>query len=121
MIDFKKAFTPKDVEEIRPGLFIQARPKNPDTIEYKQVHPLYWNGHWKLKGQISWSNILMIFLIVALFFQGVKFVNFYEEVNADPVGFCQNVSLIDLGNIQFNYENTGAIQTNPQARQWELP
>ena len=109
-MNIKKAFTPKDVEEVRPGFFIQARRKNPNTIEYRQVKPLVWNGKWRFKGQINWMNIIIIIILIGLYFEGAKFVRFYDEVNSDPKAFCQNVSIIDRGSFGVINENTNSIQ-----------
>ncbi len=106
----KKAFTPKDVEEVRPGFFIQARRKNLNTIEYRQVKPLVWKGKWKLKGQIRWMNIIIIIILIGLYVEGSKYVRFYDEVISDPKAFCQNVSIIDRGSFGVINENTNSIQ-----------
>jgi len=109
-MNIKKAFTPKNVEEVKPGLFIKSFPKNPDTIEYRQVHPLVWDGKWRLKNQIKIRNVLMIILIVALYFAAVKYIRFYEEVNADPQAFCRNVSILNSGEVM--YEDSSTIPIN---------
>ncbi len=110
---FKKALTPENVEEIKPNFFIQ---KKGDS--YRQVHPLVWKGKWRLKNQIKIRNILMIILIVALYFAAVKYIRFYEEVNADPQAFCKNISAINIGEVK--YENTSTIPTNFEKDEWDL-
>lgn len=119
MIDFKKAFTPKDVEEVRPGLFIKKIPKRYNDIEYRQVQPLVWNGKWRLKNQIRIRNILMIVLIIALYLVGMKYVNFYEEVNSDPKAFCENVSTINIREV--DYEDTSSLPGNFREAEWHIP
>ncbi len=105
-MNFKKALTPKEVEEIKPGFFIQKKGNF-----YRQIKPLVWEGKWRLKGQIKWGNVFVIILILALFFSGAKYVRFYEEVNSDPVAFCKNVSfMIDWENFGVINENTDSIQ-----------
>ena len=116
---FKKAFTSKNVEEVRPGLFVKAIPKNPDKIEYRQVQPLVWNGKWRLKNQISWRNVFMIVLITGLFFTGIKYVNFYEEVNSNPEEFCSNVSILNIGEVM--YEDSSPLPGNPGEVEWHIP
>jgi len=70
MIDFKKACTPKDVEEVKPNFFVQKYiPRFSKKKEecYRQANPLVWDGKWRLKNQIELRNIFMILLIIALF------------------------------------------------------
>ena len=104
-MNIKKAFTPKDVEEVKPGFFIQ---KKGDS--YRQVKPLVWNGKWRFKGQIRWLNIIIIIILIGLYVEGGKYVRFYDEVNSDPKAFCQNVSIIDRGSFGVINENTNSIQ-----------
>ena len=110
MINFKKAFTPKDVEEVKPGLFVKAIPTRKGSIEYRQVKPLVWKGKWRFKGQIRWMNIVIILILIALYFEGAKFVRFYDEVISDPKAFCQNVSIIDRRSFGVRNENTNTLQ-----------
>jgi len=118
-MNIKKALTPKDVEEVRPGLFIKSFPKNPDTIEYRQVHPLVWDGKWRLKNQIKIRDIFMIALIITLYLVGVKYIRFYEEVNADPRAFCKNVSILNTGEV--THEDSSTIPINFGKNEWDLP
>ncbi len=98
MINFKKAFTPKDTEELKPNLFVKKTSKG-----YKQDNPLVWKGEWRLRGQIGWRNIFMIILIIFLYTQGSKYVVFYEDFNVDPGKYCENVAYVKL-NEAINYE-----------------
>ncbi|KKN40795.1 hypothetical protein LCGC14_0730110 [marine sediment metagenome] len=115
-MDFKKAFTPKDTEELKPNFFVK---KTHDG--YKQVKPLVWNGQWRLRGQIGWRNVLTIVLILALFFSGSKYVNFYEDFHQDPESFCKDYSIYSLPNIgEVVYEDTSSIQVDIVEGQWPL-
>ncbi len=111
---FKKAFTPKDIEEVKPNFFIQ---KKGDS--YRQVHPLVWNGKWILKNQIGLRNIIMIIIIIGLFFTGMKYVNFYEEVNSNPKEFCRNVSILNIGEV--TYEDSSSLPGYPGEAEWNIP
>ncbi len=110
-MNFIKALTPNETEEIKPGLFIQK------TIRgYRQVSPAAWNG------KIIWKNFLFgqgffksfIFFLIILFiawsyFHDVKvYQDFYEEVISNPVLFCSNVSLINVDGLQ----NNNPLQNN---------
>ncbi len=111
---FKKAFTPKDVEELKPNFFVQ---KKGDS--YKQVQPLVWNGKWRLKNQISWRNVFMIVLIIGLFLTGSKYVNFYEEVNANPKEFCRDINVINIGEV--THEDSSPLPGDIGKAKWNIP
>ncbi len=113
MINFKKAFTPKDTEELKPNFFVK---KTSDG--YKQVKPLVWNGQWRLRGQIGWRNILTVVLILALFFSGSQYVTFYEDFHQDPESFCKDYSLINIRGV--TYEDTSSISADFVEGQWPL-
>lgn len=110
-MNFTERLTPKETEEIKPGLFIQRRGN-----EYKQISPAAWDG------KIIWKNLLfgqgfgksLIFFAIILFlawsyFHDVQvYQEFYEEVISDPVLFCLNVSLESYD----KYEDTYIIQSD---------
>ncbi len=110
-MNLTKALTPKDTEEIKPGLFIQRRGNN-----YRQIDPAAWNGkiNWKnfLLGQNFLRNfiwfVIIIFLAWSYFYDTKVYRDFYEEVIADPVSFCTNISLINTDEIQI----TSTLQSN---------
>ncbi len=118
-----KALTPKDTEEIKPGLFIQKTHKG-----YRQVNPAAWDG------KINWKNFILgkdffksliwfaiiLFLAWSYFHDTSEYREFYEEVNSNPVLFCTNVSLVNINNNEF--EDTFTIQNNyGEALQGSLP
>ncbi|KKK96322.1 hypothetical protein LCGC14_2663930 [marine sediment metagenome] len=114
-MNLTKSLTPKDTEEIKPGLFIQTKygellDDDGHTVigkapmYYKQISPAAWDG------KIIWKNLLFgqgflksfIFFLIILFiawsyFHDIKvYQDFYEEVISDPVLFCTNVSLVHI-------------------------
>ncbi len=105
-MNFIKALTPKETEEIKPGLFIQETKKG-----YRQINPAAWNG------KINWKNFLLgkdflkslvwfaiiLFLAWSYFHDVDVYKEFYEEINSNPVAFCTNVSLVNINEIQNNY------------------
>ena len=110
-MNLTKALTPRDTEEVKPGLFIQETSKG-----YRQVHPAVWNG------KINWKNFLLganplrnfiwfmiiVFLAWSYFYDIDTYKEFYEEVNSDPYLFCSNVTIVS----DINYEDTYTIQDN---------
>lgn len=110
-MNFKKAFTPKETEEIKPGLFIQKTRKG-----YKQIHPAVWNDKVNYKNlllgpefvrSIIWFAIIM-FLAWSYFHDVGTYQEFYEEVNSNPVEFCSNINILNLN----QYENSNTIRNN---------
>ena len=110
-MNLTKILTPKETEEIKPGVFIQQTSNG-----YRQVHPSAWNGkiNWKnfLLGANPLRNLFWFFIIVFLawsYFHDVDtYKEFYEEVLRDPVLFCSNVTM----DSNINYEDTYTIQNN---------
>lgn len=90
----KKAFTPKDTEEIRPGLFVRKEKKG-----YKQIHPIVWNDEWRTKEQLKTILTLRTFFTIALIiFLAWAYVHdtgalqeFYEDVTDDPFAWCNDL------------------------------
>ncbi len=106
-----KSLTPKDTEEIKPGLFIQQTTKG-----YRQINPAAWDGKINWKNLLLGGNFLKSFIWFAIimfiawsYFHDVDvYQSFYEEVISDPIAFCQDVSLVDLE----QYGDTFTIQNN---------
>lgn len=111
-MNFKKALTPRDTEEIKPGLFIQTTTKG-----YRQVHPAVWNGEINYKNLFLGGNfgrnfiwfIILMFLAWSYFSDVNEYQEFYEEINLNPAGFCANISLI---NIDHDGSSTFTISNN---------
>ena len=114
-MNFKKAFTPKDTEEIKPGLFIQTKYKDNNGVkepaEYRKVLPIVWNGEWKTKEQLKtifsartfFTIAIVLFLAWSYLNDVQEYEEFYYNINADPIGFCSEVYKIidtDLCNEQ---------------------
>ncbi len=86
--------TPKNTEELKPGLFIQKRGKG-----YKQIYPIAWNGKIRYKEQwatiFSWRTFFTVGLVLFIawsYLHDVKeFRDFYIEVSSNPVLYCTNV------------------------------
>jgi hypothetical protein len=94
-MSFKDILTPENTEEIRPGLFVQMKPNSDGGIDYKQIHPIAWNGEWKLKNQFGLKNIFVIALVLFIAWSYnhdiEAYQDFYLEVHSNPVLFCNNI------------------------------
>jgi len=86
--------TPKDTEEIKPGLFIQKW-----KGKYRQVHPGAWDGKINtgnlLFGGNFWKSfiwfVIIIFLAWSFQHDTAQYKDFYENVRDDPIAFCAEV------------------------------
>ena len=125
-MNWKKAFTPKNTEEVRPGFFIQAKTKNPDSIEYKQVHPIVWNNKWRFNKQFSWKSIIFIILLLLVVGSYKAETQYCRELQEDPCellpeiqNYCFNINTVtdfnldDLKIEDDKREDTFSIQSNP--------
>ncbi len=126
-MNFIKALTPKDTEEVKPGLFIQTTygellANDGHTVigkapmSYKHITPAAWNG------KIIWKNLLFgkdflksfIFFLIIVFlawsyFHDIQvYREFYEEVNSNPAEFCTKVDLVNIDGLQ----NNNPLQSN---------
>lgn len=112
-MNFIDLLTPKDTEEIKPGLFVKKTKKG-----WKEVHPSAW------KGKIIWKNLLfgprffrtlitfgvILFLVWSFNHDVGAYRNFYETVSSDPIAYCSNVSSINLRGEGLINENSYFIQ-----------
>jgi len=96
-----ESLTPKNTEELKPGLFIQRRAKG-----YKQIDPLAWNGKYRWREQLKTIFCLrtIVFLaIILLLFYGYKHdtQKCYEMIE-DPITYCRGIVLVNptLSNIE---------------------
>ncbi len=98
-MSFINAITPKDTEEVKPGLFIQEK-----FGSYRQVHPGAWNGKVIWKNFIFGGNPIKHFILfLVLMFIVFSYQNdvgayrdFYEEVSGDRFGYCEDLRLSQI-------------------------
>ena len=83
-MNWKKILTPKNTEEIRPGLFIQSKPKNPDSVEYRVINPICWNGSYRWNKQFSWKSLITIIIIAFLAWSYLTETQYSREPREDP-------------------------------------
>ena len=91
---FRSMVTPKDTEEIKPGLFIQ---KKGDV--YRQVYPACWEGrmNWVnfFWGGKPWKSLfffgLILFLVWSYLHDVGEYRDFYIEVQSNQVEYCTQV------------------------------
>ena len=110
MTFWQQGFTPKDTEEIKPGLFLkQIKPGR-----YKVVEPIFWDGKWRLRNQFSWRNIL--FIVLVLFIAGSYYLdtkacrNFQDEI-------CTNI--VSINSMCFEFEKLG-YEDPKNFEDWEI-
>ncbi len=82
--------TPKNTEEIKPGLFIQKRGSG-----YRQVDPLAWDGKLRIKKQIrtiiSFRTIITLAIIGFLVWSYVHDNQQCIDVIENPEEFCKEI------------------------------
>ncbi len=86
-MNFKESFTPKDTEELKPGLFIQ---KKGDT--YRQINPVVWNNEWRLKNQFGWRNLFTIAIILFIAWSYFNDTQWCRDFMEDPCEVLPNVT-----------------------------
>ncbi len=91
-MNWKKVLTPINTEEIRPGLFIQSKPKNPDSIEYRVINPVCWDGNYRWKKQFSWKNLITIIIICLLAWSYLTETQYSRQLQEDPCELLPNIT-----------------------------
>lgn len=114
-MNFIDALTPKNTEEIRPGLFVQKTAKG-----YKQISPSAWNG------EIIWKNFLfgpdalkhffifslLMFIVWSYQHDVQEYQGFYERMIINPIPFCSNWTEINIINREVTYEDPYSLPDN---------
>ena len=94
-IDF---LTPKNTEEVKPGLFIQKRTSRNGKIKYRKITPAAWNGkiNWKvfILGD-KWVSSLIWFLLImylawSYHHDTSALIGFEKYVLENTTQFCSN-------------------------------
>lgn len=86
--------TPKDTEEVRPGLFVKTTLKG-----YRVMSPLAWNGKLRVKEQLKtvfslrtiFTIALVLFIAYSYIHDNSALLDFYKDVRGNPQYFCANV------------------------------
>lgn len=111
--------TPQNTEELRPGIFVQARTKNPNSISYHVVNPIAWNGEWRLNKQIGWKNLITILIILFIAWTYFNETEFCRQLQEDPcevlpniTAYCSERNSIIPG-VNYEQGNTITIQDYP--------
>ena len=101
-MDIIKSLTPKDTEEIKPGLFIQKY-----RGKYRRIYPAAWNGKFNLKNFITggpnfWKTtlffIIILFLVWSYIQDTTSLREFQEVVNEYKFEWCGGVPFEELRN-----------------------
>ncbi len=83
-MNWKKILTPINTEEVRPGLFIQAKTKNPSSIEYRVINPICWKEKYRWNKQFSWKNLVTILIIAFLAWSYLNETQYARELQENP-------------------------------------
>ncbi len=110
-----KSLTPKNTEEVKPGLWIQKRKSG----KYHQVLPFAWEGKWLWKEQLktvftfrTLATILIIsFIAWSYVHDDAEIKNAYWEIVNNQGEFC--AGNLDQQEIFDKYGNLGLGVTNP--------
>jgi len=105
-MDFIKAITPKDTEEVKPGVFLQKKGN-----KYRQIYPAAWNGkiNWKnfiFGGPNFWKTLIWIIIIGFMVFSYIndtqELSNFYNTVVQNKQAWCAGIPLDEISNYTIN-------------------
>ncbi len=91
-MNWKKVLTPENTEELRPGLFIQSKAKNPSDIEYKVINPICWKGKYRWNKQFSWKNLITIIIIAFLAWSYLTETEYARELAENPCDLLPNIT-----------------------------
>ena len=90
-MNIKKILTPKDTEEIRPGIFVQKNKKGENRV----INPIVWNDKWNLKKQFSIKTLITLAIIIFVVWSyqhDVKqYQEFFNNVTSNPGDYCDRV------------------------------
>ena len=116
------SLTPKNTEEIKPGLFIQQNRNG-----YRNINPIAWNGELRLRKQFGLRNLFVIALIIFIAFSYYNDTKTCRDFQANPCDYISNYTTYCMG-INENYNmlygegevikdgekfNTSSLQSNP--------
>ena len=122
-MNFIDVLTPKDTEEVKPGLFIQQRGRG-----YRMVQPFAWNGKMRWREQMRTVFSIRTFITLAIIGFIVwgylndtgEFRDFYVEVKGNPVAYCQqflNPTSLGLSSVNLSLikdgETSDTLFSNP--------
>lgn len=90
-----RTLTPKNTEEVKPGLFIQKVNNG-----YRMIAPAAWNGQINWRNFIlglNWKSSLVFFLIIMFMVWSYQhdnavFIAQDKLIKEDPLGFCKNIT-----------------------------
>ena len=108
--------TPRNTEELKPGLFIQKRGNN-----YRQIEPLAWDGKMRWKKQIQTvfsirtiiSIGIVVFIAWAYLQDTSELQKFNQYVIDNPAEYCaQALEVLAQGNKNLDATNYNNIEVN---------
>lgn len=114
-----ETLTPKNTEQLRPGLFVQEKKGN-----YRVVNPIAWEGKWRLNKQFSYRNMITVVIVIFIAWTYFNETEFCRELKEDPcallpdiINYCsERNSLVVSFNPEVNDEwknYSSSLQNNP--------
>lgn len=86
-MSLKDSLTPKNTEEVKPGLFVQNK-----NGTWRAVQPIVWNGEWRLKNQFGWKNLFTILLIFLIAYSYFHETSYCRELQENPCEILTNLT-----------------------------
>ena len=79
--------TPKDTEEIKPGLFVQKKKNG-----YRAVNPIAWNGKYRWRKQFGWRTVFTIAIICFIAFTYFNETSYCRQLQENPCELLPNIT-----------------------------
>ena len=85
----------KNVEEVRPGLFIKTNKHG----TMRQVYPILWNGTWSMKN-LFWppymkATLIALVILLGVIYGGYNLSSQYRDIAQplleNPIKYCEGI------------------------------
>ncbi len=111
--------SPKETEELRPGVFVQTINHRDGKTTYRTVNPIAWKNKWRLNKQFGIKNLITISIILFVawsYFHDTEFCRDLQENPCDLLinitNYCYEKSLGGTEVLNDDWKNNFAIQDN---------
>lgn len=108
-MSLKDSLTPKNTEEVRPGVFVQKWFDTKREGRYRVINPIFWDGKYRWRKQFSWRNLITIIIILFLAWTYFNNTSYCRQLQEDPCEilpdiqeFCSvKINEVDYGEEQY--------------------